>query len=112
MVIKDCPEFFYLFWGAIKAGIVPVPLNTELRANDYKYFVEDSRCAAVIYSSEFAGEVEAAVAASTPRPRPRPAIEADHDPRLAAKRGAVPATPSAAQAAADDRRVRRHSSAS
>jgi acyl-coenzyme A synthetase/AMP-(fatty) acid ligase len=28
MVVKDCPAFFYLFWGAIKAGIVPVPLNT------------------------------------------------------------------------------------
>src|SRR5512138_775171 len=28
MVVKDCPEFFYLFWGAIKAGIVPVALNT------------------------------------------------------------------------------------
>ena len=25
MVVKDCPAFFYLFWGAIKAGIVPVP---------------------------------------------------------------------------------------
>src|SRR5258708_32285193 len=22
MVVKDCPAFFYLFWGAIKAGIV------------------------------------------------------------------------------------------
>ena len=31
MVVKDCPAFFYLFWGAIKAGIVPVPLNTLLR---------------------------------------------------------------------------------
>ena len=20
MVVKDCPEFFYIFWGAIKAG--------------------------------------------------------------------------------------------
>src|SRR5215218_10271124 len=30
MVVKDCPEFLYLFWGAIKAGIVPVPLNTML----------------------------------------------------------------------------------
>ena len=36
MVVKDCPEFFYLFWGAIKAGIVPVPLNTLLRADDYR----------------------------------------------------------------------------
>ena len=32
MVVKDCPLFFYLFWGAIKAGFVPVPLNTLLRA--------------------------------------------------------------------------------
>jgi AMP-binding enzyme len=32
MVVKDCPAFFYLFWGAIKAGIVPVPLNTLLRS--------------------------------------------------------------------------------
>src|SRR5688572_24566718 len=24
MVVKDCPAFLYLFWGAIKAGIVPV----------------------------------------------------------------------------------------
>ncbi len=31
MVVKDCPAFFYLFWGAIKAGIVPVPPNTLLR---------------------------------------------------------------------------------
>src|SRR6516225_147272 len=37
MVVKDCPEFFYLFWGAIKAGIVPVPLNTQLRANEYRF---------------------------------------------------------------------------
>ena len=32
MVVKDCAEFFYLFWGAIKAGFVPVPINTLLRA--------------------------------------------------------------------------------
>ncbi|SVE27739.1 uncharacterized protein METZ01_LOCUS480593, partial [marine metagenome] len=34
MVIKDAPEFFYLFWGSIKAGIIPVPLNTLLRSRD------------------------------------------------------------------------------
>ena len=41
MVVKDCPAFFYLFWGAIKAGIVPVPPNTLLRAPDYAYMIED-----------------------------------------------------------------------
>lgn len=37
MVVKDCPEFFYLFWGAIKAGLVPVPVNTLLIAPDISY---------------------------------------------------------------------------
>ena len=61
MVVKDCPAFFYLFWGAIKAGIVPVPPNTLLRAPDYAYMFEDSGCKLVVYSSEYAGEVDAAL---------------------------------------------------
>ena len=70
MVVKDCPAFFYLFWGAIKAGIVPVPPNTLLRAPDYAYMIEDSGCGLVVYSSEFAGEIEPALkslAAKAPR---------------------------------------------
>src|SRR3954451_5589852 len=39
MVVLDRPAFFYLFWGAIKAGIIPVPLNTLLRASDYAYLI-------------------------------------------------------------------------
>ena len=61
MVVKDCPAFFYVFWGAIKAGIVPVPPNTLLRAPDYAYMIEDSGCQLVVYSSEFAGEIEPAL---------------------------------------------------
>jgi benzoate-CoA ligase family protein len=61
MVLKDCPGFFYLFWGAIKAGIVPVPLNTMLRAADYAYIFEDSGCGLVVYSPEYAAEVEPAL---------------------------------------------------
>jgi benzoate-CoA ligase family protein len=61
MVVKDCPAFFYLFWGAIKAGIVPVPPNTLLRAPDYAYMIEDSGCGLVVYSREFAGEIEPAL---------------------------------------------------
>jgi benzoate-CoA ligase family protein len=69
LVVKDCPAFYYSFWGAIKAGIVPVPLNTLLRAKDYEYMIADSGCAAVIYSPEFAGEIEPAVAALPAKPR-------------------------------------------
>lgn len=61
MVVKDCPEFFYLFWGAIKAGNVPVPVNTMLRADDYRYMIEDSGCSILVYSNEFAAEVETAI---------------------------------------------------
>jgi benzoate-CoA ligase family protein len=68
MVVKDCAEFFYVFWGAIKAGIIPVPLNTLLRADDYRFIIEDSQCAALVWSPEYEGEVKAALATARPRP--------------------------------------------
>ena len=69
MVVKDCPAFFYLFWGAIKAGIVPVPLNTLLRAGSYAFMIDDSAAAALVYSPEFAGEVEPALTQAKQVPR-------------------------------------------
>src|SRR5512138_385132 len=68
MVVKDCAEFFYLFWGAVKAGVIPVPLNTLLRADDYRFIVEDSQCAAIVWSPEYEGEVKAALGAARARP--------------------------------------------
>ena len=61
MIVKDCVEFFYCFWGSIKAGLIPVPVNTLLRAKDYSYIIKDSGCSVLIYSPEFADEVEAAL---------------------------------------------------
>ena len=61
MIVKDSAEFFYLFWGAIKSGIVPVPINTLLRANDYSFMIEDSGCTAVVYSPEFKKEIESSL---------------------------------------------------
>ncbi len=71
LVVKDCPEFFYLFWGSIKAGLIPVPVNTLLRAGDYRYMVEDSRCAAIAWSPQYSAEIEPALeqAASGPAHR-------------------------------------------
>jgi benzoate-CoA ligase family protein len=68
MVVKDCPKFVYLFFGAIKVGVIPFPLNSLLRADDFAFIFEDSRCAGVVYSPEFAQEVEAAVVRSSWRP--------------------------------------------
>jgi benzoate-CoA ligase family protein len=64
MLVKDCPEFFYLFWGAIKAGIIPVPLNVILRTADYRVIFDDAGCSAVVYSPDFAAEVEPALDAA------------------------------------------------
>lgn len=69
MIVNDCPEFVYLFFGAIKVGVLPVPLNNLLRANDFAFIFEDSQCAAVVYSPEFAQEIEAAIAQSSWRVR-------------------------------------------
>jgi benzoate-CoA ligase family protein len=68
MVVLDGPAFFYLFWGAIKAGIVPAPLNTLLRATDYAYLIEDSACAGIAFSPELAAEIEPALDQARHRP--------------------------------------------
>ncbi|HEX6977673.1 MAG TPA: benzoate-CoA ligase family protein [Alphaproteobacteria bacterium] len=81
MVVKDCPEFFYLFWGAIKAGIIPVPLNTLLRRADYEFMIADSGCAGLVYSPEFAPEVEAALT----RHRPPHVLRTEGDDGLQAR---------------------------
>ncbi|MYG18106.1 MAG: benzoate-CoA ligase family protein [Gemmatimonadales bacterium] len=64
MVVKDCPEFFHFFWGAIKAGIVPVPVSYLMRAKDLAFIIADSECRAVVYSPEFAAEVGPGLAAA------------------------------------------------
>lgn len=69
MIVKDCPAFFYLFWGAIKAGIVPVPLNTLLRSNSYAFMIDDSGAAALVYSPEFAEEVLPGIVGAARPPR-------------------------------------------
>ncbi|MCI0547375.1 MAG: benzoate-CoA ligase family protein [Candidatus Rokubacteria bacterium] len=50
LLLLDSPEFIAAFWGAIKVGAVPVPLNTMMRAPDYLYFLNDSRARVLIVS--------------------------------------------------------------
>jgi benzoate-CoA ligase family protein len=101
MIVKDGPEFFYAFWGAIKAGIVPVPLNTFLRADDYQFLIDDSLCAAVIYSAEFAEEVEAALARATHQPGHVLQVEVGDGPSVLSLMGEAPAKLGAASASAE-----------
>ena len=52
LALLDTIDFPSLFWGAIKAGIVPVPLNTLLTADDYTYILNDSRATVLVVSVE------------------------------------------------------------
>jgi benzoate-CoA ligase family protein len=68
IVLKDCPEFFYLFWGAIKVGVIPVPINTILRSKDYRFFIDDLQCKGLFYSNVYSNEVLPAIESAHHKP--------------------------------------------
>jgi 4-hydroxybenzoate-CoA ligase len=59
LILQDTPAFAYSFFGAIKAGIVPVPLNTLWRAKDYLHALNDSAARAVVISEALLKEFDA-----------------------------------------------------
>ena len=52
ILLPDCPEWIASFFGTMKIGAVAVPFNTMLRAEEYRYFLNDSRAKAIIVSSD------------------------------------------------------------
>lgn len=59
LLLLDTPEFAACFFGAIKIGAVPVPVNTLLRPNDYQYMLNDSRARVAIVNQALLPQVEA-----------------------------------------------------
>ncbi len=51
MLVLDTVDFPVIFWGAIKAGIIPVALNTLLSTDQYHYILGDSRAKALFVSA-------------------------------------------------------------
>ena len=51
MIMLDTVEFPAVFWGAIKAGVVAVPINTLLTLEQWRFMIEDSRADAVVISA-------------------------------------------------------------
>jgi benzoate-CoA ligase family protein len=54
MAVQDSSEFAATFFGAIKLGAVPVPVNTNLADTDYAYLLEDSRAKIAVVSEPLA----------------------------------------------------------
>ena len=51
MIVLDQIEFPLVFWGAIKAGVIPVPINTMLTGPVYAATLKDSRASTLIVSA-------------------------------------------------------------
>jgi 4-hydroxybenzoate-CoA ligase len=62
LILLDTVEFPVLFWGAIRAGVVPVLLNTRLTADQYRYLLEDSRAKLAFVSTALLPVVQEAAA--------------------------------------------------
>src|SRR5215831_15955233 len=54
MAVLDGPEFVATFFGAIKLGAVPVPVNTNLKPDDYAHSLRDSRARVAVVSASLA----------------------------------------------------------
>jgi 4-hydroxybenzoate-CoA ligase len=54
LLLYDTIDFPVAFWGGVRAGIVVLPLNTLLTAEQYAYILADSRAAAIVASASLA----------------------------------------------------------
>ncbi len=61
MIALDTIEFPIAFWGALKAGAIPVPINTLLAAPVYETILSDSRASVLIVSEALWPTVKPAV---------------------------------------------------
>ncbi len=62
MVMQDGLDFPIAFWGALQAGVIPVPVNTLLPADQIAYILADSRAAGVVVSEALLPGLEKVVA--------------------------------------------------
>jgi benzoate-CoA ligase len=69
LCLHDTIDFPTAFLGAIKAGIVPVAVNTQLSPGELAFMLADSRARAVVVSAPLLPAMNAALA-QLPEPRP------------------------------------------
>jgi acyl-coenzyme A synthetase/AMP-(fatty) acid ligase len=55
LCLTDTIDWPTAFLGAIKAGVVAVPVNTLLHENDYRFMLDDSRAKLLVVSEELYG---------------------------------------------------------
>src|ERR1700690_2359619 len=58
LCLQDTIDFPTAFLGAIKAGIVPIPVNTLLSSADYAYIPHDSRAPLLVISEPLVAQFQ------------------------------------------------------
>jgi benzoate-CoA ligase family protein len=51
LLTQDCPELVCAFWGAMKAGLIPIPVAPMLSPSDLKVILADSDARAVVFDA-------------------------------------------------------------
>jgi 4-hydroxybenzoate-CoA ligase len=51
MLMLDTVDFPVAFWGALRSGVIPVPINTLLTPDLVSYVLDDSRAEAIVISA-------------------------------------------------------------
>ena len=64
LLLQDTVDFPIAFWGTMRAGAVPVPINTLLTADTVGYILADCRAAAVVMSAGLTATLGPAVRAA------------------------------------------------
>ncbi len=54
ILLPDTVDFPVAFWGALRAGVVALPLNTLLTPEQYAYILHDSRAATIVAAAPLA----------------------------------------------------------
>jgi benzoate-CoA ligase family protein len=66
LLLLDTPAFHVAFFGAIKIGAVPIPVNTLWKTPDYRHVLNDSRARVAIVSEELLPKIAAIDRAAVP----------------------------------------------
>ena len=61
LVLDDTPSFPTAFFAAMRIGAIPVPVNTLVGADEYRFYVEDSRARIVVADGKFYDKVRDAL---------------------------------------------------
>lgn len=59
VMLPNCPEFLWVIWGLGKIGAVAVPLNTAVKGDLLRYFLDQSDASCVIVDDETVDRVAA-----------------------------------------------------